>query len=178
MKIEYNMNDSYLKCYNEAQGIVSNKKKMYKNPKKRIRSYFINGIIFNIEMISLILILKLMELYGDDLTIYVSLILGLTLFTDVIYIFSFCINYSMQKNKDHSGILEFNEKGITDLSNTGIIVTMPWNKIEALVFGKYTATILTNEQLFYFINVSAKEKLVEAVQKYNDKLLIIDKSKK
>ena len=83
----------------------------------------------------------------------------------------------MLKNKDHAGILEFNEIGITDISNTGIIVTMPWEKIEALVLGKYTATFITSEQLFYFINVSTKENVLKAVKKYNNKLLIIDKTK-
>lgn len=177
MKIEYNMNDNYLKCYDEAQGIISNKKKLYKNPKKRIKSYLLNGIIFNIEMFLMFLILKVMEFYGDNSNVFAILILSITFFTDIIYFLGFFINYSMLKNKEHAGILEFNEIGITDISNTGIIVTMPWEKIEALVLGKYTATFITSEQLFYFINVSTKENVLKAVKKYNNKLLIIDKTK-
>ena len=56
MRIKYDMNDNYFKCYNEAQGIFTNKNSLVKNPKKKVKGYIQTGLSF--LMYSVIILLN------------------------------------------------------------------------------------------------------------------------
>lgn len=174
MNIEYDLNQNYFKCYNEAQGVILNRKKIIKNPKKRITTYLGNASLLFIEILAIFLICLMVDRTGY-LTKFAYFMLYFAIFATFIYLISFYYSYSLEKKKNHSGTLKFSSEGITDEAFDGTIVTMKWDKIQALVIKKYTLTFITDSQIFFFINISLKKEILEALNKYNDKLLIIEK---
>lgn len=177
--MKYNLDNNYFKSYDEAQGIMIDKKNLYVKPKRKIRSYLKSVISFNIAVTIILGLFSCVNFF--NLTIGLSalnFVLLIVLLTNLICLYSFIRSYKLEKNKDHSGTLEINENGITDISNVGIIVSMKWEQIEALILGRYTATFTTNTHIFYFVNIDLKDQIIKEVQKFNKNLLIIDKSQK
>lgn len=174
MNIEYNLNENYFKCYNEAQGVILNRKKIIKNPKKRITTYLGNAGLLCLEIIIIFIICLVVDRTGY-LTKLAYCMLYFAIFAVFIYLISFYYSYFLEKKKNHSGTLKFSSDGITDEALDGTIVTMKWDKIQALVIKKHTLTFITDSQIFFFVNISLKKEILAALKKYNNKLLIVEK---
>ena len=48
-----------------------------------------------------------------------------------------------------------------------------FDKIKCIVVGKYTVTILTDTPVYFYFDISKKEDIIEAIEKYGDKDKII-----
>ena len=41
-----------------------------------------------------------------------------------------------------------------------------WDKIKGFVVGKYTVTILTDTPIYFYFNISKKDEILKAIEKY------------
>ena len=73
--------------------------------------------------------------------------------------------------------MEVDAEGIKDFSSDGMIVGFGWDNIKAVVIKKHTINILTDNSIYFFIDVKYKDRLLLAIERYNPNLLIIDKTK-
>ena len=174
MNIDYDLNENYFKCYNEAQGIILNRKKILKNPKRRITTYLGNAGLLFLEIMLIFFICFFVDRTGY-LTKFAYALLYFSIFSTTIYLLSFYYSYFLEKKKNHSGTLKFSSEELTDECIDGTIVTMKWDKIKALVIKKHALTFVTESQIFFFVNVTLKKEVLNAIKKYNNKLLIIEK---
>lgn len=179
MEIKYDMSKNYWNCHNEAQSIVMMKRKLKKNPKRKIYGLFYTGIWYIIgTIISLILYLIFKQIGIESL--FLSILLDLCIFLSVFSILYFIIiilTYLInKKTASHVGILKIKEDGLLDKSSSGKEVMIPWNQVELAVIYKYTVTFVTNTHLVVFVNIENKKEILKALQKYQKDLLVIDKS--
>lgn len=175
MRIKYDMNNIYFKCYNEAQGIFANKKSILKHPKKRIKGYIETGLLLLMYSIIILLFWTLDILTtGHDIVsniVIISLIMLDTIL--IMYFANFFIMYRIEKKKKHSGTLEINKNGITDFSDEGTTITVKFDDIEFIAIKKYTITMVLSIPFIFFINIEEKDKLLEEIQKYKKDILVI-----
>lgn len=179
MKIKYDMSKNYFKYYNESQGIMLSKNDILKNPKSNIYSYTTKGIV-NLLLVVLICIISRILYYFDNtniITKLLNLVVVLSLILISLYFIVFYIGYFVENKKKHIGNLEIDAIGIKDLSDNGMIVGFTWDNIKAIVIRKNTINIITDSSIYFFIDITYKERLLKAIERYNKELLIIDKSK-
>lgn len=178
MKIKYDMNKNYFRCYNESQGVMMAKNEILKNPKAKIYNYVEKGII-NILLVVIIYILSKILLFFDNTNMIVkmlNIIVIIALCLIILYFLVFFIGYFVEKSKNHIGNLEVDATGIKDLSDSGMIVGFTWDNIKALVIKKHTINIITDSSIYLFIDITYKERLLKAIERYNPDLTIIDKT--
>lgn len=179
MRIKYDMTDNYFKCYNESQGIIVNKDEIIKNPKFKLYNYIEKGII-NIILILIIFICSriLSYMIGSNIMSRILDIICIVSFgLMILYFVVFYIGYSIEKRRKHFGNLEVDAEGIKDFSADGMVIGFSWDNIKAVVIKKHTINILTDNSIYFFIDVKYKERLLIAIERYNPNLLIIDKTK-
>ena len=176
MKINYDMNENYFNCYNEAQGIFANKNILIKNPKKKIQGYIQTGLTLLIySMIILLFWIFDVVRTGHDTVSNIIFVLHIMICTFfIIYFANFCIVYRIEKKKKHSGTLEITEKGITDFADEGTVVTVKLEDIEFIAIKKYTITLVLNTHFIFFININQKDKLLEEIKKYRKDIRVIE----
>ena len=170
MKIESNMNNTYLKHYNVAKGIAVNKKKVLKKKTNKVPSYLISAII----TISLLVIFFILFIIIDKSRIFTITFL-LFIIVYILYAISRTIwSYNFKKKNNFINEILINEEGITDKSFYDIKINLNWSKIKALVIKKNTLTFLTDTSLYFFFDIKEKETIIKAINKYNKDLPIIE----
>lgn len=179
MKIKYDMTKNYFKYYNESQGIMMVKDEILKKPKSRLYSYTERGII-NLLLILLFAIISRILYYFDNnnvLTKVLNVMLIIAFIFLVLYFVIFYISYFVENRKKHIGNLEIDANGIRDLSDSGMVIGFSWNNIKGIVIKKHTINIITDNSIYFFIDITYKERLLIAIERYNKDLPIIDKTK-
>lgn len=179
MKIKYDMTKNYFKYYNESQGIMISKNEILKNPKSKLYSYTEKGIINLLLVILTGILSKILYYLGNNgiVTKVLNIIVIIALLLLLLYFTVFYIGYFIENRKKHVGNLEIDADGIRDLSDNGMVVGFSWNNIKAIIIRKHTINIITDNSIYFFIDVTYKERLLIAIERYNKDLLIIDKSK-
>ena len=177
MKIKYNMNYNYLRCYDEAQGVVIAKDEIIRKPNMKVYNYLEKGII-GIMLITIIYLLTRLLYFVDG---SIAIIKTLNIMTIVsfallaLYFIIFFIGYLAEKSKNHAGSLEVDAVGIKDISDNGVIVGFKWDNIKMIVIKKHTINIITDNTIYLCIDVEHLDRLLNAINRYNPDLLIIDK---
>lgn len=176
MKINYDMNDNYFKYYNEGQYIYSKKKKFKfkKNIKiKKFTTSLLQTTIFSIFLWSSSLIFFSFKdsLFGKIFIYYTSFLMIIHIILDIYFFYSFKkVNIT-----SHKGTIIIDEKGITDNSESGLNLSVPWDRVDITIVGINTITILlkTNDFLFILPKSIATD-VIKGLKKYNKDLAIID----
>lgn len=179
MKIEYDMTNNYWNCHNEAQAIVMMKKKLKKNPKKKVKSLFSTSIFYMISIIVLFIVMLILKQIGVE-KLFISVLSDLLIFLVILlllYYFIILITYYINKRKSsHKGVLLIKDDGLTDTSEKGVVTDIPWEQISFVAIKKYTVTFVTTISLVVFVNVEKKKEILKAIKKYRKDLLVIDQS--
>lgn len=169
MKIKSNMKNSFFKNYNEAKGIALSKKKILKNNTNKVPTY-LTYILITIILLCSITILS----YHLDKTKTIGTLYLITLIIYIFYVISRTIwSYKFRKKQDYQNIIILDEEGLTDKSFYGIKITFTWDKIKAFVIKKYTITVLTDTNLYFFFDIKEKEEILKAIEKYHNSAIII-----
>lgn len=171
MEIKSNMKKTYLRNYNEAKGIVVNKKRVLKYKTNKVPTYLTSSLI----TITLLSICTILFSIIDSSNIFKTIFLVLL----IIYI-SYSIirtigSILLKKNQiDLINTITIDENGITDKSFFKIKINLSWDKIKAVVVKKYTVTFITDTQLYFFFDIKDKEEILKQVKKYSKETLIIE----
>lgn len=176
MKIKYDMSKNYLKCYNEALGVATHKKKMMKNHHSKTHTYTYYGGVYLLMVILIIVINYVSYItvgYGwmNHIMSYFGLLILLTI---IIYFILFGIRYYYSRCRLEKGTFVFDEEGIKNNSYLGIEMLFRWNKIKYIVVKKHSITILTDTPVFFFMNIETKDELIKGIQKYKKDIEVIE----
>lgn len=171
MKIECNINN-YLKTYNEVKGVVKSKNRILKNKNSNCLNNITRIIISLICLIILITYMNLSNILFLNNTSYILA------FISSIYI-TFCIIYnikiySYRKKMNFQSTIVLNKEGLTDTSFQGIKMIFSWSKIKGIVIKKNSITILTDTTCYFYFDISCKEDILSALDKYATRDLIIE----
>ena len=174
MKIETNISNNYLLCFSEARGIAMNKKRILNSKKNKYLTFFECKFIITI-------ILCIISIFFTILSkkyTYLVLLSIVTLIITTIYIFItlviICRTYIFRKSHGFNNEILIDKDGITDTSFRGIKMIFSWKKITGIVIGKYTVTILTDTPCYFYFDISNKDKIIKAIEKYGEKKQIIN----
>ena len=180
MIIEYDLNNQYLKCYNEAQGIMVNKNRVLRQKSNTVNSYLTQGFIYLIITIIFILLITILNKTNiiKDIIFLLKISVSFLIILLIIYFLLFIFSYNKVKNNNHKGYLIIDEKGITDNPTSGKIITVPHDKIKAVTTTKNTTTIITDGKYFFFVNKELYKDIIKEIKKYNNDLLIINERMK
>jgi hypothetical protein len=176
MKIKYNIDNNYFKCYDESQGVMLIKGEILKKPSIKVYNYIEKGII-NLFFIIIMFITSLFfKVFNMSMPFKIFLVLAIISFILLIcYFMIFYIGYLVEKNKVHIGNLEVDATGIKDLSDSGTIIGFSWNNIKAVVIKKHSICIIADSPISLFIDIEHEERFLNAINRYNPDLPIIDK---
>lgn len=171
MEIKSNMKKTYLRNYNEAKGIVVNKKRVLKHKTNKVPTYLTSALI----TITLLSICTILFSIIDSSNIFKTIFLVL-LITYISYSIIRTIgSILLKKNQiDLINTITIDENGITDKSFFKIKINLSWDKIKAVVVKKYTVTFITDTQLYFFFDIKDKEEILKQVKKYSKETLIIE----
>ena len=171
MEIKSNMKKTYLRNYNEAKGIVVNKKRVLKHKTNKVQTYLTSALI----TITLLSICTILFSIIDSSNIFKTIFLVL-LITYISYSIIRTIgSILLKKNQiDLINTITIDENGITDKSFFKIKINLSWDKIKAVVVKKYTVTFITDTQLYFFFDIKDKEEILKQVKKYSKETLIIE----
>ena len=171
MEIKSNMKKTYLRNYNEAKGIVVNKKRVLKHKTNKVPTYLTSALI-TITLLSICTILfSLIDSSNIFKTIFLVLLITYISYSIIRTIGSILL----KKNQiDLINTITIDENGITDKSFFKIKINLSWDKIKAVVVKKYTVTFITDTQLYFFFDIKDKEEILKQVKKYSKETLIIE----
>lgn len=175
MKIKYDMSNKYNKCYDEALGVATHKKEVLNG--KKVHNYTSYGCMYLIAIILVIIADSIFYCFTDlylisyILTIF-SIILVLLI---VIYFVMYYVRRNISRNRKRSGYLDISDEGITDESFMGIKMIFHWEKIQVVVVGKDSLTILTDTPVYFFLDNSVKDEVINNFKKYKSDISVIEK---
>ena len=175
--IKYDMSNNYFKCYNESQGIMVNKKRVLKKKNRKVFGYLEHGLLLLLYTVLISILSKVLWFMDSEnlLSAVLSILVTLLFVFVGIYYISFLIAYLFENKKTHRGKLVLDEDGITDITEEKITVGLPWENILAVVTTKNSLTIITDKPVYFFVGNNEKEKLIKAISKYKEDVLIIEK---
>lgn len=175
--VKYDMSKNYFKCYNETQGVMVKKKQILKQENKKVFGYLEHGLILLIYVV-LISISSKVVWFMDKASIFskvLTIVEAIAFLLITIYYISFIFCYLYESKKIHKGKLIIDEDGITDISESKVKVGLPWENILGVVTTKNALTIVTDKPVYFFVGNNEKEKLIKAILKYKEDILIIEK---
>lgn len=121
-------------------------------------------ILYIISLLS-----SLLCCYGCNIIFFSCLIYLISI---IYLIITFCkvisINNFRKKHNFKNSIV-IDKNGITDKSYHGIKMIFKWEKIIGVVISKYTVTILTDTPVYFYFNISKKDDVISAIEKYGYK---------
>lgn len=103
-----------------------------------------------------------------------------TLFLIYLYLV-FETNYKLKEYMLHdNSTIIIDETGIESIENNEVSKKLCWSAIERIIINKYSISILPKNFAHFaiFIEKSSKEKVIEALKKYNKQNLLVNHSQK
>ena len=162
------------KYYEEIMYISSNYYIFKKNPKTRVHS---------LNKVFLLYIIFFLILFFASLWIPQIIILsGVTFILCVIYIYLFVeTNYKLREYRKHNNsTIKIDKTGIENIEENQVSSKLFWDAIEYIIINKHSICFLPKNFAHFaiFIEISAKDKVYEALKKYDKLNLLIDNSNK
>ena len=183
MKIHYNLSGKYIKYCNEACGIGLLKKKLKKNPNKKIKSYiFCVTSRFILSFILWYILSVIFFMYtSDDSQELLDFIWLLGASIMAFYLISVGVFFERIFNKKTSckeGILEISKNGIVDKLKNGFLIGFSYEKLELIVITSDVISFLFDHPIMIFIKNENldKVKMINKIKQFSD-VQIIDRTK-
>lgn len=182
MEIEYNLKKQYFKYCNYANGAYLQKRKIEKNPDKKIHTatkhlfcYLMIVIIFSVvsEYIIISCNIESQVFIG-----FIAELIGLAIGT-IVFCLIFLVIYSLYKElKNPVGVVKLDALGIHDSSN-GITISLDWDHIELIIIEKDIVIVFAKKSYLVLVFPNKDEKkFIKTVKKYNKDILLVNKNQK
>ena len=173
MKIETDISKKFFSRFDEARGIALHKKSVLKNKNPKTLSYTKGSLLIIILLFILSIVFALFCRFNWRL-FFLPCLTYLIAIIYLIYVVSIIIEtYNFRKKLQFKNTIIIDENGITDKSYKKIKMIFSWNKIKGIVIGKYTITVLTDTPVYFYFDISKKDDVIKAIEKYGKKNLII-----
>lgn len=173
MKIDTNFLTNFFTCFDEARGIAIHKRKVLKDKSSKTLSFMQSKLINFIILMVLSILINLLSCFDYCLVIlsYITYIVAYTYIIQAL-ISLICI-YNFKKKRQFKNTIVINKEGIIDESFYGIKMIFSFDKIKGIVVGKRSITILTDTPVYFYFDISKKDEVINAIEKYGDKDKII-----
>lgn len=170
MKLEYDIKENYTKLYNDAQGVYMAKNKIKKHLDKKVKIHgYLQSIILPAELLILVSVLmELLNIYSPvESIVFYRCVSAFLIFMCALAIILFFVaaKHNIGNGK---GTLETTEAGIMDISDTGVQVLVPYDKIDFIVYTKNLAVIITQMPILIFIPKSEASDFIASVKEHID----------
>ncbi len=178
MKIKYNLEYNYFSFYDEVQGILMKKKEILKGSKK-IDSYTKEGMKY-LKIIGILFVLFLISILFPVPTSFetiIKVLFSLSIGIIVAYYAVFYLSYFEDRKRCHRGELQFSKTGILDVLDDGVKMGLPWHLIDFAVITNKVVCFVTKTSIVYFVDASKREEVIEALEKYQSELKVMDLGK-
>ena len=175
MKFKYDFNDNYYNLFNEAQGIVTFRSEMEKDPYKV--DTFTGKCLDVFKIVAIVFVVTVIfNLINSEWFIseFVSLLFAVLAAFLVGLIIVFIISYLQQKNVDHSGEVKFDKTGIFDYSNSGVRIGIDWSLIDLVVVKDKIIVLLSKSNFYFNFGEDLIDDVLKAINKYHKDVKIID----
>lgn len=174
MKINCDISKNYFNCFNESKGVVLVKNILLKHPKMKTVSY-LTIVVINIIILFLLSLIGILINGFNGLFIYnlFNMLILSYIIINILYIIN---NLNYRKGKSYRSYIEIGKNGITDESYYGIKMIFSWDKVKAIVIKKHTVIILTDTPVYFYFDISQKNKIMKELTKYKNDFLIIEKT--
>lgn len=186
MKVKYDLTNKFFGCFSKACFVYANKEKLKKDPNKKIKG-FVQSTIELILLLALTLLVLIIAIgflldmlncfeYYEQVSfcigyLFVFIFMGLCL-----SLFEFFAQYYINKKYNFSGTLVIDKEGITDMSEN-LTVSAKWDKIELIaVLENEIIVVIKASSIFMVADTNNKEKFIKIAKKYNNDVLLIDKT--
>ena len=167
MKINTDLKNNFIICYDEARGVSFYKRKILKYKKNKSFSFILTQIFF----ITLLLIISISFSLLSTCNKNIYLISNTFYVISIIYfyyaIISMLCSYFFRKKNNFNNIVTFNKEGIIDESFRGLKIIVKWDKVLGIVVGKNTITILTDTPIYFYFDIKEKDNIFKVLEKYN-----------
>ncbi len=175
MRVKYNLKENHFKSYNEASGVALMKNKLLKKPSKKIRSYLGKTFSYGILLMGLCITFVILARVAQNNT-FIKFFELLLLYVIFIFIFSilsiFFSFLSAKKNNSVEGSLSITKKGITSTTSLGDKLELSYDSVELVAVTKHAVVFILKTPFMLYIDNKNKDKVVKALQKYSDTLII------
>lgn len=153
MRIDYELTPKeYLRCYNLAQGIFAERKKIKRNPLRRVRPYSMillaNYLLCLIYIPFIAYFDTLVDL--DYLADLFALFMIVLFFLNTLALF-ISIFFYLKSIKSKKGELRFDENSITDTTENGKQITRNWTEIEFVYVREAAIFLIAKKRLIFII---------------------------
>lgn len=172
MKLKTRVTKDFYKYFDEARGIAIQKRKVLKNKNSSCFTYTQIQLIVFIIMLFLGLFFMLLGKINYKGYIIGSVIFILSICYVVCSIASVIGYYKFRKNCVKKPLL-IDENGVTDESFYDIKMIFSWKKILGIVITKNTVTFLTDTPIYFYLDKSSQNDIIELAERYNvqDKII-------
>lgn len=174
MKLETEIKNNFVGCYDEARGVALSKEKILRKDSNKCFSYMERVLLgFVIMFMAGYLLSFLVEAWWVICPVVIAIFV-----VDFIYLgkplLKIYKGYAYRKNRNFKSSIVVDKNGITDESYYGVKMTFGLDKILGIVISKYTVTILTDTPIYFYFPISDKDTIINALKKYNKKIRIIE----
>lgn len=174
MKIETDISKNFFACFDEARGFAVNKKKILKTKNAKVFTYMQGKCV----RVAILLLISVLFIFLSKINCTLIVFSCLATFIATIYFIQALLNlwiiYQVRKKEHFTNVVKIDKNGITDESYYGIKMVFSWDKISALVVGKHTVTVLTDSPIYFYFNISEKDEVLKAIDKYEEKDKLVD----
>lgn len=174
MKIDTNITNKFFSRFDEARGIALHKKEILKKRKNKSLSYSQRKLMGFIVLFGFSFIFMALANFH---WLFLKLSFAMYILANV-YIIHALVTvvtiYNFRFRQDFKSEILLDKNGITDESYYGIKMIFKWDKVLGIVIGKYTVTIITDSPCYFYFDISKKDEVLKAINKYADKKLIIE----
>ena len=166
MKIETDISNDFFHCFDEARGVAQHKAKILQTKSARPLSYLQGKIV----TVCILLLMSAVLLFLGCINIRFITASWLIIILAIIYLLhalaTIIVIHNIRKKQNFKNSIIIDKNGITDESYYGIKMIFSWDKIKGFIVGKYTVTILTDTPIYFYFNISKKDEILKAIEKY------------
>lgn len=158
--------------YDEALSVVYNRKKLIKNPKKKLYGLSINGAILAIVSLIPVVVLKILSIIVPNGYFgYMCMIFCFPMAAGIIYCFKVSTLISDLKNEYNSGKLII-EKNFVELIARDRKERLLFSEIQHIIINKHTISFIpkNEDEEIIIISSDCKNQILNAID--NDKIIV------
>lgn len=166
MKIDMDISNNYFNCFDESRGIVINRNRVLKNKSSKVLSYMKTKALVFLMLFGVSLVLMIFSFFISKLFI-IFIFMFIVSFVYIIFgLLESYFSYRYRRSKNFFKSIIINEEGIINANYYDIKMIFGWDKINAVVIGTYSITILTTTPYYFTFSIDVKEKLISSLVEY------------
>lgn len=174
MRIDTEICENFVGCYDEARGMALGKRQILERESSKILSFMQRKlVVFGLWFVFGVLLSFFAE-YSEAVLPIVCIIFVASMVYVAANLLEIYKSYRAKKEARFIGHILIDKDGVTDEAHNGVKTSVEMDKILGVSIGKYTVTVLTDTPIYFFFPLSDKERVLKAFKKNNKKVRIIE----